>query len=337
MVTSGGRKPVLTESDTLLLEEIPDVRGKILCWDLDSAELVATLPQTGSDLVVVEDGLGAVRALPPGAAVHAAYPPAGPYDAVFLRDARDRERGRVQIAWSAASLSENGTLLLVGEKATGIKGYRRLLEERFGEVEGTSKRHRTLWRCRAPRGGEPPDIVPKPAYDVPGLGPVYTLPGVFARHALDRGTAALLETLPEKWRGERVLDLGCGSGVLALHAATRGAGRVTAVDSSALALLCTQSTLGGLTNAESVAAEADDGLNGLYDAVLCNPPLHRKARHALSLVRRFVLAAAGALREGGELRVVLRGELPAEGLLREPFRDRERLRRDGYLICRAVK
>ncbi|HUT98303.1 MAG TPA: methyltransferase [bacterium] len=348
---------MLTPSEKLLVEELGDPgetkRSELspgkrtLAWDLGSAELVADLRRPSRELVVVEDGLGAVRDLPPGEALHACFPPDRPFALITLRGDRDRERGRARIAWSANHLDRDGVLLVVGEKGGGIEGYRRHLEGRFGRVGAVSRYHCRLWRCAEPRGGEPPDTEPRPAYEVPDLGVVHSLPGVFAWRALDGGTEALLESLPERWEGKKVLDLGCGNGVLALHGAVKGAGRVTALDSSALALACARATLAGfrneakrvipLQNAEVIAAEAGDELNGLYDAVLCNPPFHHRSGHALSQIGKFVGAAAGALREGGNLWMVLRRELPAEKLLGDRFRDRTLSLRGGYLVCRVVK
>ena len=328
---------MLRPAEKLLVDEVGDLGGTTLAWDLSSAEFVANLKSSSRELAIVEDGLGAVRDLPAGEALHASFPPYGPFDLITLGCDRDRERGRARIAWSANHLDRDGALLLVGEKGAGISGFKRHLEERFGRVEAVPRYHCRLWRCAVPRGGEPPDTEPQIAYEIPGLGAVHSLPGVFARRALDGGTEKLLEKLPERWKGKRVLDLGCGTGALALHGAARGAGRVTAVDSSALALDCAKATLAGFPNAEVLAAEAGDTLDGLYDVVLCNPPFHHGPGHALSLTGKFVEAAVSALRDGGELWMVLRRELPAEKLLGDRFRDRTFSLSGGYHVCRAMK
>jgi len=328
---------VLTPPEKLLIEELGESGVRTLAWDLGSVELTADLGRPSREIAVVEDALGAVRALPPGSALHACFPPDRPFDLITLRGDRDRERGRARIAWSANHLDREGALLVVGEKGAGIAGYGRHLKERFGRVEAVSRYHCRLWRCAEPMGGEPPDTEPRPAYEVPGLGAVHSLPGVFAWRALDGGTEHLLEELPERWEGKRVLDLGCGTGVLALHGAVKGAVRVTAVDSSALALTSAKATLTGFDNAEVRAAEAGDTLDGLYDVILCNPPFHNGSGHAFSLIVKFVEAASDALRDGGNLWIVLRRELPAEKLLGNRFRDRTFAPSGGYLVCRAEK
>ncbi len=69
-------------------------------------------------------------------------------------------------------------------------------------------------------------------------------------------------------RGRRVLDYGCGSGILAIGAARFGAARIDAVDIDPAAV---QSTL---ANAEANAVQLNAGLpdvaNGTYDLVLAN-------------------------------------------------------------------
>ena len=68
-------------------------------------------------------------------------------------------------------------------------------------------------------------------FDAPG-GAAWALPGVHAAGKLDPGSALLLRELAAHGtvaEGAAVLDLGCGWGPLARHAADRGA-RVTAVD-----------------------------------------------------------------------------------------------------------
>lgn len=333
---------MMSASERLLLEEAEGAGGRMLAWDPVSAEFVSLLFHRHTDLVVVEDWLGVVReaiarGLPPEMILHKPFPPPRRHEVILLKGARDRERGRMQLDWSAASLTSGGVLLLAGEKKGGIEGYRRFLEERFGCVESVYRRHCRVWRCSRPRGDGLPDTGPRPAYEIPGLGAIRSLPGVFAWRTLDRGTEALLGILPDRWDGKRMLDLGCGSGVLALHGASRGARVVTALDSSALALTSARATLADFFNVKVIAAEAGDELNGVYDAVLCNPPQHRGSRHALSLTRRFIETAADALRDGGELWIVLRKELPVEDLLRGCFRDSEYLHRTGYHVCRAVK
>jgi len=77
-------------------------------------------------------------------------------------------------------------------------------------------------------------------------------------------------------KGKRVLDLYSYTGGFALHAAAAGALKVTAVDSSAQAILQAQQNalLNNLSNIEFIEADARDYLTsaGDYDLVILDPP-----------------------------------------------------------------
>ena len=69
--------------------------------------------------------------------------------------------------------------------------------------------------------------------------------------------------------GERVLDYGCGSGILAIAAAKLGAGPIDAVDIDPRAVEVTRAN--ARANSASVAASLPDGLAlGRYDLVVAN-------------------------------------------------------------------
>lgn len=126
-------------------------------------------------------------------------------------------------------------------------------------------------------------------------------PGVWSWDRLDPGTAALLE-VAEVGAGERVLDLGCGTGVIGAVAARRAVqGHVTLVDCNVAAVACAQQTLAanGLVNA---TARLSDGVAGLapesFDLVLSHLPRERAVQEEL------IQGAAWALRPGGRLYLV---------------------------------
>lgn len=128
-------------------------------------------------------------------------------------------------------------------------------------------------------------------------------PGVFAHRRVDGGARALMETM-EIPAGARVLELGCGSGVVSLAAAFRAPGVVvTAVDSNPRAIDCTR--LGAQLNClECLTAKlsADPQLDppGQFDIVLANPPYYSHFR----IGQIFLEGAVRALRVGGALYLV---------------------------------
>ncbi|HVY61726.1 MAG TPA: methyltransferase, partial [Planctomycetota bacterium] len=130
-------------------------------------------------------------------------------------------------------------------------------------------------------------------------------PSVFAHGRIDPGARSLLEAV-EVPAGARVLDMGCGSGVLSLAAALRAEGvRVHAVDSNARAVESVEAgaRLNGIASitAERSASGAPRGIApGEADLVLANPYYFSDFR----IARLFVDAARAALRPGGRLALV---------------------------------
>lgn len=322
----------------LFVQNLPRlIPGRVVLWDTAEEALWRELCRGGREPLVVEDRL---EELTGGEAdtVHAAFPPPDDYGALLIAMSRDRERSRQQLAWAARHLAPGGSVLFAGANKEGIKAYKDTLKTCFAEVEAEMHSHCRVWLGRKPRDLDELDTDPQPAYELPGLGTIYSLPGVFGHRGLDEGTAALLEYLPDRWRDWLVCDLGCGAGPLALKALCGEALRVDALDSSAAALRSARATLAPFDNARVLPWRLGDAPPDTYDAVICNPPFHVGGRHAVSLSRSFVEAAAGMLVDDGELWLVLRRELPADRILAGPFKSTDNLDDgEGHLLIRAVK
>ncbi len=112
--------------------------------------------------------------------------------------------------------------------------------------------------------------------------------GVFANGRLDVGTAILFRETEPPHDARRVLDLGCGYGVigLAVAAAVPGA-TVTGVDVNERALLLANENAAALGLGERYAALAPDAVDedATYDEIWSNPPIRigKPALHALLL------------------------------------------------------
>jgi predicted nicotinamide N-methyase len=106
---------------------------------------------------------------------------------------------------------------------------------------------------------------------------------VLARHVLDN---------PATVRDRRVLDFGCGSGVVAIAAAMAGAREVVACDIDELAIAATRANA-ALNNVELVLADDFDDVDGELDVILVADVLYDRGN--LPWLDRFVRRASRVL------------------------------------------
>jgi 16S rRNA (guanine1207-N2)-methyltransferase len=234
----------------------------------------------------------------------------------WWRPPTDRGLARLEAelaAWASA-LASDGTVWAVWHKDEGGKRAERLAAERFDEV--TVVNRASGWRVvalRGPRAGTAPE--PWLAWEGPD-GSVRSLAGSHAGGRVDPGTALLLAALDAPGapplQGARVLDLGCGSGVLAARAVARGAAHVLGADDDLAAVRRTAAAAPGAAMAWSDLLQDVPGAAGAFDVVLMNPPFHVGRQVVGALSRAFVAAALTALRPGGRLVMVANAALPYE-------------------------
>lgn len=133
---------------------------------------------------------------------------------------------------------------------------------------------------------------------------------VFSAGRLDQGTALLVEHLPTHLEGSRVVDLGCGSGILGVRvAALNPSVDVEFVDSSFMAIASAEATWRAAFGSERPATfSAADGLDHLepesVDLVVNNPPFHADRSMGDAVAWQMFIGARRCLRPGGELLVV---------------------------------
>ncbi|NDZ58840.1 methyltransferase [Streptomyces anulatus] len=187
-------------------------------------------------------------------------------------------------------------------------------------------------------------------YELPAdVGPVAGLTtvnhaGIFCAERLDIGTRFFLKHLPSRGGAVRVVDLGCGNGVLGLSAAVANPeAHLTFVDESYGAVASAEETFRAGAPA---GAKADflvgDGLDGLdpgsVDLVLNNPPFHSHTATTDATARTMFTGARTALRQGGELWVVGNRHLSYHTHLRRIFGNCTTIAGDPkFVVLRAVK
>lgn len=262
------------------------------------------------------------------------WPPAGPFDFVALRLPRGKEELGMTLHAAASILKPGGTISVFGANDEGIQSVVSPLGELFSGVEtvGVGGRCRVLmgrWEgdgtglrsriedWRSELAFDHSEL----ALDHPELPSTWhSYPGVFAHGRLDPGTRLLLDVLPDLPPGARVLDYGCGSGLVGFMALGKGAGvRVDLLDVDSIALLAAKENVpkGRLLLREGFPPREE----GTYGAILSNPPFHRGKAEEPGMIEAFVQGAPGLLDRKGLLAFVAQKRLPVEKLLRSLFRD----------------
>ena len=242
-----------------------------------------------------------------------------------LRLPRAKEELDMLLHAAAGRLDPSGVLVVYGAKDEGAASVLRRMERFFEDVETVA----VGGRCRVIRASSP-SVPPELgeglapwrvtfALGVPELPERWvSYPGVFAHGRLDGGTALLLRHLPAIPAGARVLDFGCGHGVVgAVVLARTASAEVDFIDVDTVALEA------GRENVPGARFSTSDGWGGIgtwrYDFVLSNPPYHRGKGESLRAIQDLIGGCAKHLEGRGCLALVVQRRLPVGPLLDEAF------------------
>jgi len=153
----------------------------------------------------------------------------------------------------------------------------------------------------------------------------YGYPGVFSRDKLDLGCRVLLQYLPKTLDGQKLLDLGCGTGILGTIAVKQNPSlQVTFSDESFLAVKSARKTFSENTEGNAayyVTDVLDDVEENGFDHILCNPPFHQQNVQTISIANKMFKQSAQKLKASGELRVVANRHLKYRPILTRYFND----------------
>ncbi len=167
--------------------------------------------------------------------------------------------------------------------------------------------------------------------------------GIFCAERLDIGTRFFLRHLPTGHGAARIVDLGCGNGVVGTAAALAAPdARVTFTDESFSAVASAEATFRANVPAGKAEFVVGDGLSALGDGsadlVLNNPPFHSHRATTDTTARRMFADARRVLRPGGELWVVGNRHLGYHVRLRRLFGNCDVVASDPkFVVLRAVK
>jgi 16S rRNA (guanine1207-N2)-methyltransferase len=275
------------------------------------------------------------------------------FDAVTLETPNDRRLARRWLMEAFTVLEPGGEIFIAGANDAGIKPILKDAGELFSGIDVLAYRKGN----RVGRAVKPVDesIHPDWGRD-PGIAPhtwatfsatvrgealeLWSLPGIFSHGELDAGTALLLKTAGVSFRG-RVLDIGCGNGILGIVAGRNGATHVDLVDANLLAIAAARENIARHSAAGS-EAHASDVISAVrdnrYDVVITNPPFHVGRATEYSVPHAFIAGASEVLNPGGTLYLVANEFIPYEPVLNAHFHHVEQLAASRqYVVWSAEK
>ena len=165
--------------------------------------------------------------------------------------------------------------------------------------------------------------------------------GVFSKNELDKGSELLIETLLPLDLGNRLLDLGCGLGVIGLTLAYFHPGlNVCLSDVNTRALSLCNANANTLRLSQKVTILQSDiylEIEGKFDSIVSNPPI----RAGKKVTYQIYEGALEHLNDGGSLYIVIRkqqGALSVKSYLEELYGNVTVLARDkGYYVLKSTK
>lgn len=306
-----------TGGDLLIINPPADLPWRNL--RLESSRLRLFTPDHGASQRLKGSGAPVDWGLLPG------DNPAGA-NGVLLVLPREKPCLNMWLHWCAGQLAKAGTLWLAGENRAGAKSAASRLGNHFGQVAKVdSARHCTLFQAARPQVQSAFDL---DAYfrewscTAGGLNlRLASLPGVFAHGRTDPGTALLLSAVMDNGITGRVLDFGCGSGIIGVALKMLHPGLdLVMLDNSALALASTRRSLAlNTAEADILASDGFSDVQGTFDGIVCNPPFHEGHVVKPGMSPGLLTPARNFLRPGGQLILVANRHLPYRRWLDEVF------------------
>ena len=271
------------------------------------------------------------------------------FDGVLYRVSKERATSHHVINQAAKLLKPNATLLLAGEKNDGLKSYVKQAGTLFGNPVNAEKHGKAYIASIELNPAETKPLNDKNYSQLRSVQLdkelcLHTKPGIFGWDKIDRGSAFLIDHLPQFLRAyknapQSLLDLGCGYGYIALSASQLGFKRIVATDNNAAALSAVQENLKPLTDIDwdALATDAGDGIEQQFDTILCNPPFHSGFSVDDQLAIKFLSQTKRLLNRSGRALFVVNTFIPLEHKAKSYFEQIEIMANNGSFKLISLK
>lgn len=139
--------------------------------------------------------------------------------------------------------------------------------------------------------------------------------GVFSKSRIDFGSRLLLESLPINDFKGKVLDVGCGYGLIGIVVASFNNTEVLMSDVNRRALHLAKKNIekNNIKNAEVIESSVYENITEKFDVIITNPPI----RAGKKVVYDIIVGAREHLLLDGELYIVIRKGQGAKSMIRD--------------------
>lgn len=243
----------------------------------------------------------------------------GVFDTVIVYQPKGRKLSRRLLAEAFYTLRHEGELYIVGSNDLGIRSATKDLQELMNNhtIVAYKKGNRLVKAIKESKQNNLPPWMLEPGiqpgswicFDAQISGEkiqFYSLPGVFSADRVDKGSSLLIDNFPVL-TGMKVMDFGCGYGIIGIAASLSNTSHVDMIDSNSLAIA---SSLKNVNTREcrNISVMISDGLSAVanqeYHYVITNPPFHVARDVDYSVTKKFLVDCHNILYPQGKLLLV---------------------------------
>ena len=234
------------------------------------------------------------------------------HDLVIISFPKSKDELAFTLAMIAPHLLNEAKVILVGEKKGGVQSSPKLSQHFLNNCQKIdAARHCLLFVGLVKEESinkefNINDWFKKYQLTIDDLSiTIASLPGVFSQKKLDVGTALLLKNLPKTMQ-DKVLDFGCGAGVISCFIGKKFPDtKLSLLDVSALALASAKETLklndltGNIFASNSLSEVSDK-----YQHIVSNPPFHQGTKTHYQATEEFLRGIKQHMHKDGDITIV---------------------------------